>query len=65
MKGEISPVFMSLLLSNMLDVHYLCLKLSKLGVPVVAHRVTNLTSIYEDMGSIPDLSQWFKNPALL
>ena len=34
------------------------------GVPVVAQRVANLTSLHEDTGSIPGLPQWAKEPAL-
>ena len=35
------------------------------GVPVVAQRLTNLTSVHEDTGSIPGPTKWVKNPLLL
>ena len=35
------------------------------GVPVVAQRLANPTSIHEDEGLIPDLAHWGKGPALL
>ena len=35
------------------------------GIPIMAQKVKNPTSIHEDVGLVPGLSQWVKNPALL
>ena len=40
------------------------LKERQWGVPLVAQRVKNPTSIHEDVGSTPGLAQWAKEPAL-
>ena len=41
------------------------IKISLIGVLVVAEWVKNLTSIHEDVDLIPSLAQWLKDLVLL
>ena len=41
-----------------------CIKNYAWGVPTVAQRFMNPSCIHEDVGSIPDLAQWDKDPVL-
>ena len=45
--------------------HDVELKEPESGVLVVAQQVTKPTSIHENVGLIPGLSQWVKDPELL
>ena len=37
-----------------------CFNITRARVPIVSEQLTNLTSIYEDKGSIPSLAQWLR-----
>ena len=45
--------------------HEIFLKCITLGVPAVAQRVMNPSSIHEGVGSIPGLAQWVGDLVLL
>ena len=45
--------------------HFLILKYTTKGVPVMAQWLTNPTRNHEVVGSIPGLAWWVEDPALL
>ena len=45
--------------------YYSAIKKSKIGVPIVAQWLTNLTSKHEVVGLTPTLAQWVKDLVLL
>ena len=44
--------------------HLLSVQKEVVGVPFMAQLLTNPTRIYEDVGLMPDLAQWVKDPVL-
>ena len=41
-----------------------CIEKEEQGIPIVAWWLTNLTSVRENVGSVPGLVQWIKDLAL-
>ena len=54
-----------LILNNVFDLYLSKIRFKNiLGVTIVAQQVKNPTSMHEDVGLIPGLSQWVKDPVL-
>ena len=43
----------------------LWIKTLEMGIPIVVQQIKNLTIIHEDVGWIPGLAQWVRDPTLL